>query len=345
MAKGTPHVYYIKLGTGSQLDITKTCIENNLLYISFKETPEWAIQEALKNEKNNPLHDYTSYDYKNDWEPVRNTSMGKNETVKSTVTTSLRKFYTATEDDYFFTFYNSTMCYCHPVGDVISINDSSKPFPCFTEGERIRTTTGWKKTPITDDSIILSERVISGRITKTKIFRGTICELTGKDKEVFFNTLQWKFPEYEKLESLRIQSLKLILKAIQELNAHDFEILVDMVLTKSGWLRVGESGGTVKAIDMEYYLPITKQTVYVQVKSVLTDTECKDAIESLSKELAFEPTAICYLVFHTDKTRKPIPESNNQLIINTLNGKALAELCSNHQEVINWIFLKTQGMK
>ena len=173
--------------------------------------------------------------------------------------------------------------------------------------------------------------------------QGTICELKGKDKEVFFNTLKWQFPEYEELENLRAKSIDLILKVIQELNAHDFEILVDMVLTKSGWLRVGELGGTVKAIDMEYLIPVENKQVYVQVKSVLTDKECIEALKLLSEELVFESNAICYLAFHTNKTKKPIPESNNQLIIKTLNGKTLAELCSNHQEVIDWLFQRTTG--
>ena len=333
------NVYYIKLGSGSRIDIAEKCIANNLLWLGYNEATEDVIQKAIRNEQQNP-----SKDWKETWEDVRQSYSNANKTTQTNYAKAIRHFYMAKEDDYFFTFLNSTMYYCHPTGNIIPITETNN-MDCFPVGSRIRATMGWKESPITNNSIIFSERIISGRLTKTKIFRGTICELTGKDKEVFFNTLEWQFPEYEELENLRTKSINLILKAIQELNAHDFEILVDMVLTKSGWLRVGELGGTVKAIDMEYYLPVTKQTVYVQVKSVLTDQECKEAIKSLSEELAFASNPICYLAFHTNKTRQPIPESNNQLIIKTLNGKALAELCSNHQEVINWLFLRTQGKK
>ena len=332
-------VYYIKLGAGTQPEIVNKCIAENLLWLGFQEAAEDTIQQAIQNEAQ-----ANGQNWKEAWEPVRQVYSNMNKTTQTNYAKAIRQFYTATEDDYFFTFWNSVMYYCHPFGPITPITESNTQ-GVFPAGSRIRTTTGWKENPVTDDSIILSERIISGRITKTKIFRGTICELTGKDKEVFFNTLQWEFPEYKEMESLRTQSLELILKAIQELNAHDFEILVDMVLTKSGWLRVGELGGTVKAIDMEYYLPVTKQTVYVQVKSVLKDAECNEAIESMTEELAFESNAICYLAFHTDKTSKPIPETNNQLIINTLDGKALAELCSNHQEIIDWLFLKTTGRR
>lgn len=331
------HIYYIKLGAGSQPDIAKNCITNNLLWLGYNEVPEDVIQQAINNETQCGCNDW-----KEAWDSVRKIYSNKNETTQTNYAKAIRQFYTATEDDYFFTFLNSTMYYCHPIGEIIPIAESNTQNG-FTPGSRIRATTGWKKTPIADDSIILSERVISGKITKTKIFRGTICELTGKDKEVFFNTIQWKFPEYDELERLRKQSLELILKAIQELNAHDFEVLVDMVLTKSGWLRVGELGGTVKAIDMEYYLPVTKQTVYVQVKSVLTDTECKEAIEKLSEELSFEETALCYMAFHTNKTINDMTRSYKNLVIEYLDGNALSELSNNHKEIINWILLKTSG--
>lgn len=330
-------VFYIKLGAGNQINIAKKCIENDLLWLGYNEAKDETIKEAILNEQQD-----SSKEWKEIWEPIRHSFPQANKQTQTSYAKAIRQFYTASEDDYFFTFLNSTMYYCHPIGDIIPITESNT-HGGFDPGSRIRATTGWKKTPIEDDSITLSERIISGRITKTKIFRGTICELKGKDKEVFFNTLKWQFPEYEELENLRAKSIDLILKVIQELNAHDFEILVDMVLTKSGWLRVGELGGTVKAIDMEYLIPVENKQVYVQVKSVLTDKECIEALKLLSEELAFESNAICYLTFHTNKTRKPIPESNNQLIIKTLNGKTLAELCSNHQEVIDWLFQRTTG--
>lgn len=331
------HVYYIKLGTGEQKDIAQKCIGDNLLWLDFREVSEASIKQAISNELNTPSHDW-----KEAWAPVRKAYADKNEATQTSYAKAIRQFYTATGDDYFFTFLNSTMYYCHPVGSITQITENNAG-DCFPIGSRVRTTAGWKNCTETKPPILLSERRLSGRITKTKIFRGTICELKDKDKDVFFNTLCWNFPESEALRRLQAESLALLLKAIQELNAHDFEVLVDMLLTKSGWLRVGELGGTVKAIDMEYYLPVTRQTVYVQVKSVLTDTECKEAIEKLSEELTFEETALCYMAFHTNKTINDMPHSYKNLVINYLDGNALSELSNNHKEVIDWILLKTSG--
>ena len=146
------------------------------------------------------------------------------------------------------------------------------------------------------------------------------------------------------LEKLRKQSLSVIKQAIKELNPHDFEILVDLILTKSGWIRIGELGGLIKAVDMEYYLPVEQQTVYVQVKAVLKQSELNEALDLLAEELAYEKDATCYFAFHTLKTKKTnIPEKYKNLRIKLLDGDAIASLCNNHQDVITWLFLRTYG--
>ena len=330
-------VYYIKLGAGYQPDIAKNCITNNLLWLGYNEVPEDVIQTALQNETQ-----YNYKDWKEVWNPVRKVYDDKNETTQTNYAKAIRQFYTATEEDYFFTFLNSTMYYCHPAGSIIPITENNAR-GCFAIGSRIRATTGWQDHPETTDSVKFLERNLSGRITKAKIFRGTIYELTGIEKETFFNTLEWHFPECEKLENVKKQIPNLVIPVIQMLNDHDFEILVDMLLTKSGWLRIGELGGTVKAIDMEYLVPVENEQVYVQVKSIISNKICKEALELLSEELSDKANVTCYLVFHTVEPETSIPVEYKNLHVKTLNATLLANLSCNHQEVINWILMRTLG--
>lgn len=338
MVKEITHIYYIKLGTGEQTPIAQKCIEDNLLWLNFYEASEDVIQQAIANEQN-------CSDWKKAWEPVRQAYSDKNETTQTNYAKAIRQFYTATEDDYFFTFLNSTMYYCHPVGDIIPITENNTQ-DCFIAGTRIRATTGWKDHPETTDSIKLLERNLSGRITKAKIFRGTIYELTGIEKDTFLNTLEWYFPECEELEKAKNKIPKLITPVIQMLNDHDFEILVDMLLTKSGWLRVGECGGTQKAIDMQYRIPITNETIYVQVKSVLDDNIVNKALKKLTELFSDKENVTCYIVYHTLENgvkKTIIPPKYENLTLKTLNRDALAKLCAEHQEVIDWLYLRTTG--
>ena len=331
------HVYYIKLGSGNQPDIAKKCIASNLLWLGFNEATEDVIHEAIQNE-----YQCNCNDWKEAWEPVRQSYSNTNKTTQTNYAKAIRQFYTATKDDFFFTFLNSTMYYCHPIGNIIPISEDNTQ-DCFSVGSRVRNTTGWKNHPETSDSIKFLERNLSGRITKAKIFRGTIYELTGIEKETFFNTLEWHFPECEKLEEAKKQIPNLVIPVIQMLNDHDFEIRVDMLLTKSGWLRVGELGGTVKAIDMEYLVPVENKQVFVQVKSVLSDRVCKEALKLLSDELADKANVICYLAFHTIEPGISIPTEYRNLNVKTLDATVLANLCCNHQEIIDWLLLRTTG--
>lgn len=346
MLNENAHVFYIKLGTSEESNITEKCINEDLLWLSFYEANEETIKQALKKESNNPNHNSSEYnkeEWKKDWEPVRN-AYDRNDTTKTNNALALRRFYTAKEEDYFFTFYKGKMYYCQPRGEVIPIveENNQKLFPL---GTRYRKTSGWKDSAIDLKNTTLYERLISGRLTKTKIFRGTLCEITGKDKETFFNTLNWDFPEYRKLEEYRQKSKEIIIDAMKELNAHDFEVFVDLLLTKTGWNRVGEMGGTVKAIDMEYLIPLTTKHVYVQVKSVLKPSDYEEALHKLAEVLPLKEENICYFAFHTDKlNNNQWKDKYTNIKLKRLDDRELASLCTYHQDVIEWLLLRTCGI-
>lgn len=57
-----------------------------------------------------------------------------------------------------------------------------------------------------------------------------------------------------------------IVDMMRFLNPYDFELLVELVFAQSGWQRISSSGGTQKTIDLELYLPSTKDYAFVQVK-------------------------------------------------------------------------------
>ena len=56
----------------------------------------------------------------------------------------------------------------------------------------------------------------------------------------------------------------------------DFELLVDLVFSTSGWRRVGVAGRTQKTVDLELILPTTGERAFVQVKSQASNASLKD---------------------------------------------------------------------
>lgn len=58
-----------------------------------------------------------------------------------------------------------------------------------------------------------------------------------------------------------------ILKLVRRLHPKDFEILVDLILSRTGWARIAKLGGVTEGIDVEVENAATDEVAFVQVKS------------------------------------------------------------------------------
>jgi hypothetical protein len=78
------------------------------------------------------------------------------------------------------------------------------------------------------------------------------------------------------------------------LGPQDFEMLVDLVFTNSGWRRLGIVGKTQKTLDLDLELPSTGERAFVQVKSKTTSAELAKYVDQLEDQY----TRMFY-VFHS----------------------------------------------
>jgi hypothetical protein len=56
-------------------------------------------------------------------------------------------------------------------------------------------------------------------------------------------------------------------KLIRRLHPNDFELLVDLILTRTGWFRLAKRGGVIEGTDIEAGNVATNEVAFVQVKS------------------------------------------------------------------------------
>lgn len=68
----------------------------------------------------------------------------------------------------------------------------------------------------------------------------------------------------------------------------DFELLVDLVFSSSGWRRLSQVGRTQKTIDLELVLPSTAERAFVQVKSQATRASLDDYVGRLAEADAYD---------------------------------------------------------
>lgn len=70
-----------------------------------------------------------------------------------------------------------------------------------------------------------------------------------------------------------------IIPLMRLLTWQDFELLVDLVFSDSGWRRTGHVGKTQKTVDIELVLPTTGERAFVQIKSSAGKRDLADYLE------------------------------------------------------------------
>ncbi|OOG60391.1 hypothetical protein [Rhodanobacter sp. C03] len=259
--------YFIKLGERGFWE--KKCLKDGTLWFGYNETPhdmclrgDWGGVQAF-------------------WKIVR-----KKEGTASNDARQIRTFYEADEHSIFITFHGGYLWWCKPKGRAAVIEDDA----------RLRQTVdGWKRESIGGDPLIISR--LSGKLTKTQMFRGTICEVA--ERAYLLRRINDEpTPEVAVAEEAEVILRARILAMVQLLDPKDFELLVELIFSSSGWRRQTRTGGTQKTIDLDLLLPTTGERAFVQIKSKTSGKE----FESYAKDFRdTDAHARMFFVWHTGK--------------------------------------------
>ncbi|OAP47430.1 hypothetical protein ATC00_22495 [Sinorhizobium americanum] len=167
----------------------------------------------------------------------------------------IRAFYEADAATIFVTFAHNRMYWCQPSGPVHALPDGS---------HSRKTVSGWSCRTL--KGVELRSDRLSGRLLKVQMFRGTICDVGAKDY-VLRRINDELSPEVAAAEEAERVLMEAIVNLMRLLTWQDFELLIDLVFSSSGWRRVSAVGKTQKTIDLELMLPTTGERAFVQVKS------------------------------------------------------------------------------
>ena len=146
------------------------------------------------------------------------------------------------------------------------------------EGVYRKISGGWRWRDINGEALV--KDCLSGALNKLAAYRGTSCDVDVQDYVVRrINGL--KSPEVETAIAAREQMRGSILGLMRMLQPRDFELLVELVFSSSGWRRLRATGGTQKTIDLALMLPSTDERAFVQVKSQTTSAELAQYVAQL----------------------------------------------------------------
>ena len=238
------NAYFIKLGEKGKW--AEESIAKGIVRIGWKKVFLDDINNAnWENVKKVIKQDYTERDKKN----------GSTQDYEA-----LKRFCDANEEDVLITFYENKMYWCKLVNGPVRQDDVSK----FR-----KTKNGWSCNPINSPDKIFYSNEISGKISKTQAFQGTLCQYKAKEEIDIVNRLinGIQNPFVKEIRKKKGEICKLITNIITDLHWKDCEIITDLIFQQSGWYRVSMSGGSMEFMDFEYVEPINNDRYIVQVKS------------------------------------------------------------------------------
>jgi hypothetical protein len=118
---------------------------------------------------------------------------------------------------------------------------------------------------------------LPGLVTTTSGYQGTVCEPKGV-REILPIIRNKEDPDAQVAAVARQAYEEAIAKLITRLGEKDFEVLVDLILSRSGWARLAKLGGVTEGIDIEAENAAADEIAFVQVKSSATQATLDDYV-------------------------------------------------------------------
>ncbi len=267
-------IRYIKLGSSGLWEAE--CIKDGIVRIGYQ------TQELLKVCLAGDWDAVNSY-----WLDVEKKKQG----TATSFTNQTRHFFEDDGSTLWITFHLQKLYWCF-------MNKS--PAMAHDDGDGVFRTTvsGWSSSDVSGNS--LTTEALSGNITKLAMYQGTICDVPEPDRKNYIT---------RKLNNVVLPEVADAIYARKELNSsiqtlfrfltwQDFELLVDLIFSASGWRRIGVLGKTTKTLDLDLILPTTNERAFVQVKSKSHQSEFE---QYLSDFLTMDQFDRMFYVFHQGK--------------------------------------------
>lgn len=292
---------FIKLGKGGGWE--EECIQNGTLRLGFRDAPhdlclqgKWdAVHEIMLKHENGKLITATQ------------------------ATNQIKLFYEADETVLWVTLYGDHLYWCFSQPQITVLGDKTKIRPVIEK---------WWATNIKGEYLRTSQ--LSGKLLRVQRFQGTIFNIL--ESEYLIRKINGDKPlQVEKIQQARETLEALIEPIISDLHWKDFEVLVDLIFSQSGWQRESILGESEKTLDLRLLEPITDTRYGVQVKSQAGLKELNQFIESSKSMMGF---ARFYFVVHSPE--HDLPQKSPDSRIELWGRRDVARLVVKHG-LIDWL--------
>jgi hypothetical protein len=218
-------------------------------------------------------------------------------------------FYTSGSDTLWITFARGHLWWTFANPNVTWLGNSED------HGDRMRKAIGgWRNCDIHGRPLLAN--AISSRLTCVGNYRRTICGIPGKDYALRrINGIEE--PVVKEARAAKAKLVRVVADAVSALDWRDFETLVDLIFTRSGWVRTSPLGGTQRDVDLVLEQPTTGELAMVQVKSAADQRAVADYVRR------FNGAGLDRLFFVSHEQRRKLAAPKDKRI-QVWAGEALA---------------------
>jgi hypothetical protein len=269
-------VRYIKLGDAGRWE--RECIDNGIIRFGFGTNEDAKFDVCVQR----------------DWNELTNMFIaeGRNQGTATRFTNETRIFFEDNSSTLWITFNGDDLWWGFLSNDAPAAHADGL-------GVWRRVQNGWKNTDINGEP--LTKNRLSGALTKLAAYRGTSCSVDVEEYLIRRINGQ-KVEQVERALAARTEMIDAAIGLMRLLGPKDFELLVDLVFTSSGWRRTSVVGKTQKFLDLDLVLPSTGERACVQVKSKTDSKELAAYLEQLGD---FTSHTRMFFVFHTGNIDQP----------------------------------------
>lgn len=193
----------------------------------------------------------------------------------------IRDFYTLGSDCLWITFAQGHLwwTFAHPEVEWVGPNQEEGP-------PRRRKAVGrWEKLNIKGEPLQIDR--LSTRLTQVANYRMTICQVKAPEYAIRrINGEEEPIVTRGRLAQNVLVSIAADM--IADLHWGDFETLVDLIFSRSGWQRISRVGGSMKDVDILLQQPATGERAFVQVKSSARQAVLDDYVERFRSNGTFD---------------------------------------------------------
>ncbi len=129
--------------------------------------------------------------------------------------------------------------------------------------------------------LILSD--LPGSVTTVAGYRATVCE-PAASTDILRVIRNEDDPAVRTAREARIAYCEAIEMLVRRLQPRDFELLIELILSRDGWARISAVGGSGADIDVEVENRSANEIAFVQVKSQADQSTLSDSIRRFSEQ-------------------------------------------------------------